>query len=125
MKLGPIQKAWVEGLRANAHLQCDSILGTVDEEGNILSACCLGFLHYTNTKESESLYIRDELKTSSLGYSYEKYGLLDGIGSLKKPDIIGTHARTSLAIANDRGASWTEIADYIENNPDNVFTKSV
>lgn len=132
MTLGPIQKAWVEGLKANPHLQCKTILGKVDNLGNIIKACCLGFLHYTNTEQSLNgdiidLNIEDDTfnATGLLHNSYENYGLRSCEGYFVTPVEVNGTSYVSLVNMNDNGLTWPEIAEYVEANPENVFAKSV
>ena len=40
-------------------------------------------------------------------------------------DVLKYKTIHCLADANDNGIAWVEIADFIENNPEKVFTKSL
>ena len=128
LHMGSVQRAWVDGLRANAELQVSDILGTVDDQGNLTSACCLGYLHYTNNgmdctvQKGEELIVTDGGDDSeALQRSYKDYGLRSHLGQFGKTNNISG----SLASMNDGDFSWDEIADFIELNPQRVFTHKV
>ena len=59
--------------------------------------------------------------------SFEDIGLITYTGEFKGDEYhqIGDNKYDCLADANDDGATWLEIAEFIENNPEVVFNKSV
>lgn len=130
MELGEIQKAWIKSLRENGHRQHKHSLGIKisDEE---YKACCLGealcVLNRLKGKESPFSHdcIMDGTEKEVLSKSYSELGLRGEAGALKKIHIINNISFDSLADLNDHAFTWAEIADYIEQNPENVFTKSV
>lgn len=131
MELGKIQKAWLSDLRKYPERQYNSSLGIKDLSGNI-KACCLGqaLLTLCEIEVTEptwkvtatSIYLRldDEGFFNYLHNSFQKLGLRDGTGSFIDKNL----KHESLAQMNDGGLSWSEIADYIETNPENVFAES-
>lgn len=143
MELGPIQKQWVADLRAHGARQGVGVLGQKNAEGNWSRMCCLGQLHLTACEMNGgevALTPKDFMHTLSptgkrdIGelHNYKDYGLRSSLGvlekSVKSGDIEyfeeGTLGYwTSLAEFNDEGVSWANIARYIEEHPDNVFTE--
>lgn len=132
MELGPIQKAWVDNLRKHPERQATGFLGRGIPES--YTACCLGegLVTYCKMKNIKLPFIDGfiidfnedkNLKSDCiLDFSYKELGLRTSTGR-----IIGKHLnnRTYLTQANDSGVSWPEIADFIEENPEAVFTHSV
>lgn len=145
MELGPLQKQWVQSLREHPERQLKNALGRGEPES--YRACCLGELHVLGCQFfhepppfDKGTIVDDpndetEDAVTCLGKHYEKYGLraLDGMLNVMVDKVTwprfksynGPKQFASLAGMNDGGLTWVEIADYIENNPDNVFTKSV
>lgn len=123
-KLGPLQKAWVKELREHPERQIMGELGS----GNIdkFKACCLGQLHVC-AKGKNAFNERGEIDDGDLGYlhSCTDYGLRSSGGSLKDFHSFSNGTYTCLSNANDGGVPWSELADFIEQNPEKVFTKSV
>lgn len=136
MELGTIQKAWVQSLREHPERQGRKQLGEVYVDGTY-KACCLGELLMVNARlkgiEIPIGTITDKCvgytDTHYLNASYKKFGLRTSRGHFMLPGEIypkiGSHRYSNLAIANDEGATWSEIADFIEANPDLVFNESV
>lgn len=128
MKLGKLQKMWVEQLRKHPERQTRGILGKGTPQD--YQACCLGELHLCahRLKKKKLPFVNgvvvDTTNTECLEYSYEKYGLRSDIGYLKGKS---GEWRDGFALAemNDNSVPWTEIADFIEQNPEKVFTRSV
>jgi hypothetical protein len=134
MELGKIQKAWIASLRKHPERQMVNSLGKGGPRD--YKACCLGEYLITECRVKKKRtpfnngYLFDSSinDTGSLCNSYERLGLSgrngDFINSVSiKEGKISNHL--SLATANDSGVTWPEIADFIEANPENVFTKSV
>ena len=129
MKLGPVQKEWVEYLRNNPSKQMKSCLGHVNpSNGEIIRACCLGAgLIIARKNQPDKGYdsngvIRDldenEIINTAAIENPDLLGLHDGFGFIPKDAV-------SLAMLNDEGKTWPEIADFIEKHPEEVFSKSV
>lgn len=136
MLLGQIQKAWIASLREHPERQGKNTLGKGTPEN--YTACCLGELHIIGCKMrglpspfADGIIVDNtESKSSSnhyyLYHNFDSYGLRENMGRLEVPYTYkGWRVFNSLADMNDNGMTWPEIADYIEANPDNVFTKSV
>jgi hypothetical protein len=130
MELGEIQKAWIKSLRENGHRQYKNGLGFKESDDEYF-ACCLGEgLCVLKKFKGENIpfiegVLQDGGDKEVLARSYEELGLINSKGELKESIVINGIERDSLAELNDLAFSWAEIADYIEQNPENVFTKSV
>jgi hypothetical protein len=125
MTLGPIQQQWVDSLRKYPERQYVGILGRRSIEGTI-KACCLGqakiCLDGEDAFNNAGIITSYRFGTSYLSnYDANRLGLHSGGG-----EIIDGMLKESnnLASANDRGATWAEIADFIEQNPEKVFKTS-
>lgn len=131
MELGKIQKAWVKSLREHPERQMKGKLGEGTPRN--YKACCLGELlcvvsriNKSKLPFSQNGKINDQNYSEKvLHMSYEKLGLFGDSGKLTESVRVGVAEENSLALLNDRGATWTEIADFIEANPEKVFTKFV
>lgn len=150
MKLGPIQRKWVEDLRTYPERQIGGELGRIENDGTI-KCCCLGQAllslceiskedltpnyipgegqvdSYPEVKKwlkefgDDSYYAEDELH-----YSYADIGLKSPTGKLSIPITYNNGPEFyDLAEANDSGVPWDVIADFIENNPKAVFNESL
>ena len=140
MQLGPIQKAWVKNLREHPERQTSCMLGLKCNSGEDTPylACCLGeallTLHRMKDGNDDNAFVFDEeydewkimdgRDGKCLGSSWERLGLRDPSGEIFE-DEPEWEVYNSLAEMNDAGISWPEIADFIEENPETVFTKSV
>jgi hypothetical protein len=124
-ELGPLQKLWVETLRKYPERQHRETLGYVGGHG-LITCCCLGQLLLCNKElrgeelKYGSIYDGEgHLKSgSTLSVSYSEFGLRNSVGSIED-------GSNSLAVMNDTGKTWLEIADYIETNADKLFLHSV
>ena len=125
MELGVKQEAWIAALRSGKYKQATNRLFT--EEGY----CCLGVMCVLEGKEfvkgvkeecqnPNDYYIKGTSfdRVSPDEIAIEMYGLRSNIGS--SADING-YALTTL---NDNGSTFEEIADLLEKNPDEYFTKT-
>lgn len=126
MELGPLQKKWIEALRSGKYEQGQNWL-RIDN-----CYCCLGVAaefvlgitpkgNGSSTERTVYLYNNESFELEKK--DFEKLGLVDEIGSFKEPFRDGKEYFT-LAALNDNFWTFEEIADYIEANPDNVFTRS-
>ena len=130
MELGPIQKAWLKNLREHPERQMQDQLGRLTPDGGY-EACCLGeallTLHRAQGTEDSDMFNRDDTlydhnAMDTLESSYDELGLHDETGSFLHERL---DDEASLAEANDAGYSWLAIADFIEENPETVFSRSV
>lgn len=119
-EMGPLQKLWVKTLREHPERQYKGYLGYKNEKEE--KYCCLGQLHVL-AKGEAAFYsnnnVSDGVGLMVLNYSFSKYGLVSETGG-----IIDSLSN-SLANMNDGDYTWPEIADFIEQNPEKVFTKAV
>ena len=145
MELGTLQKAWVKSLRENPDRQMNSRLGKQNEVVNAefdepYHACCLGELKMVHCRLNnlpivfdKDGFLRDgkdkDIKSKTyLSGSYEQFGLHSSYGKIIGEQIkhrVREKSYDSLALANDSGVTWAEIADFVEANPEKVFSKSV
>lgn len=123
-------------------------LGIREKGDKEYKACCLGealmVLHrmkvldkspFENNKivSREKRFDIDCLSVQEL-QEYELLGLRGASGDLNEAVYLHDFVKLypsqankklgSLAEMNDSGISWIQIAEYIENNPDNVFIES-
>lgn len=121
-------KEWIEFLRNNPDKQYRHYLGIV-ENNELSKGCCLGAKLWLSDKENPRYCTQEDeqvtiMSNGSIHYlqNFIDHNLEDSRGSLKEGVV--KHGRTfdSLAEMNDSTIwNWSEIADYIEQNPDNVF----
>lgn len=135
MELGPLQKRWVQTLRAYPERQLTGSLGNFEwEDGEInycdYRACCLGqaqiLLHEGELDKflDGTTLINEDQNDGVLGENdWQKYRLRSKVGTLQKSVKIGGQIFSDLADMNDESMTWPEIADYIEQHPENVFTE--
>lgn len=127
----PEQRAWIDDLKTTTEPQTMSFLwrkrGFSDE--NKAGFCCLGRICMLEKLSDETPNRGTAMfcgRESSLPEEIAaKYKLRDPLGRLKQSIISDKekHTYTCLADLND-SAGWTfkQIAEYIEANPENVFT---
>lgn len=114
MELGANQKLWVEALKSGKYSQCTGLLFRLDEDGN-KSYCCLGVA----TELFPSLLPRNI--ENLYGSEYNSIlGLRGWNGDFEIDNV-----NECLATMNDSGKTFQEIAQFIENNADIVFSHSV
>lgn len=127
MKPGPVQRLWLDNLRKYPERQTTNRLGEGTPEN--YQACCLGelLLCYHKAKNLElpfiDDYIMDDESNAVLCCSFERLGLKDETGRFMEPQ--DQEINCSLSTLNDEEMSWPEIADFVENNFEKVFNKSV
>lgn len=129
-----LHKLWIKQLRKYPKRQITGQLGRGTPR--FYNACCLGELLVCKHRlEKKKLpfhegYIVDVNKeldqhdAEMLGHSFKELGLRSDIGALQDVAEINGKKFFALAQMNDYGVSWPEIADYIEQNPENVFAES-
>lgn len=119
MKLGKLQRKWVNYLKKHPEQQTGGSLGY--KNSGEVKMCCLGAagLIIGSCEFEKGLLVEIESDNSYyLAKSYSEIGLISDIGDVKNED--------SLANLNDDGVhTWTDIAYLIEAAPELFFTKSV
>lgn len=120
MKLGPLQKKWVEALKAHPERQGKGKLGYI--QNGKKKMCCLGqagliigSCKWINGKLTETESGSEAILSNSydlLGLHAEEGRLLDGTQSLVSLNDYIYH-------------TWTEIAYLIEAVPELFFTQSI
>jgi hypothetical protein len=116
MELGINQKIWVETLKSGKYNQCTERLCSTDYKGN-KSYCCLGLA----VELFPSLVPIND--TNLCGAEFKAVlGLRSWNGDF---DINGNVELYNLAMMNDSGKTFQQIAEFIEQNPELVFSKSV
>jgi hypothetical protein len=114
MELGPMQQKFVDALRSGEYTQGRLQLYNKNSD----SYCCLGVANVVcDLKESSDIFLDN---------TYEQLGLRNRYGSLHKDIYVNTLKYVSLLEMNDTGQmSFKDIANFIEGNPELVFTRSV
>lgn len=111
-----VKKLWLEALRSGEYLQTKETLWKKDPNGND-SFCCLGVLTNLYVEETGDLSAWDETTVLSeacvnwAGIIDQKFRLRQQEVVLPKP-VRGMRLLTDL---NDKGMSFSEIADVIED----------
>jgi hypothetical protein len=131
-ELGPNQKKWIAALRANPEQQIKNQLGLRKGKEGKEGFCCLGkgaeILGLGQWEERKNgVYYFCDYNIGVLDIpSYEALGLRSCSGTFKKAILINGLTIVSLAMLNDDapGFTWVDIADYMEQHPENVFVKS-
>lgn len=117
MNIGPNQEKWLQALESGDYFQCRGVLESNTE--GVMSYCCLGVANEVLSLQERSL--------GGLDNTFEFLGLRECLGLLMTPaqDPNTAQHATDLSQLNDK-LRWTfsEIADYIRANPDNVFKES-
>lgn len=119
-ELGPKQKTWIAALRSGKYKQGKAKLCTIDADGN-KCYCCLGV--------ANDVLELGILQTSAYLYNaYKELGLKDYDGEFININMLHPSRAgfvSSLAELNDSlNYTFEQIADYIEQNPENVFSHS-
>ena len=113
-KLNPNAQKWVDALRSGNYKQAKNFLRSGDR------FCCLGVLcevakdnglpvlQHENTYDGEQACLPETVRRWA--GMRDNYGFLDGVEREDPDDVI----KESLAVANDDGYSFEQIADLIE-----------
>lgn len=124
-ELGPKQKEWLQALRDNPKQQHRGSLGKLKPNGTI-GMCCLMKYASLNYEEDNEWRVSNAgrvcigTELNSLPYQiWTELGLRSGLGESSDNGI------QSLSSMNDNGVTWPQIADHIEANPHQYFTKSI
>lgn len=114
-KLGPKQKKWIKALKSGKYKQSKNTLYNKETAGY----CCLGVANEVCDLKEKS--------DSTLLNAYKKLGLNDDDGEIvdgyKFPR--GKKKYRYLTDMNDKGVSFSKIAEFIESHPEKVFTRSI
>lgn len=135
MTLTPEQTQWIAALRSGQYRQTKGLLENLETHG----FCCLGVGCDLFLKETRQIY-DEELESALTAANYGPLGDVDYelapealVKKLRLRDRDGSidldwleshgveHAPKSLADMNDTGATFTQIADFIEAYPEAVF----
>jgi len=127
MKLSDKQETWLQALESNDYPQGRGQLVLHGEY------CCLGVaakaaLELTVPDSNDRFVLGPEYRGSyvcgTLEEVFVELGLRSGSGLFRKPVTVGNRNYKSLVNMNDSG-DWPfkAVADYIRNNPENVFIK--
>lgn len=137
-----VQLDWIKALREHPERQTQGSLGEKNPITGELRLCCLGqallCLNPDIKFSCGGISLLDEgdditasalTKSRVLINSYKKLNLRSSNGSLLKsykehPEKKG-YSYDSLTEMNDHGFTWIQLADYIETNPENVFTNHI
>lgn len=136
-------KQWVAALRSGQWLQTRNALQRRDSDRDVMTFCCLGVacqlsklgewydvgLFRDGSHQAEDAYNEerllegDEEPTPTFEEEFTSPDVQKWLGLKTKSGEFKTSAgeRTSLATLNDAGASFEEIADYIEEYADQLF----
>lgn len=124
-----VAKIWVDALRSGEYTQGKQALKFTGADGGECYHCCLGVLCELYDKHNEENLTRNtkynldkivlsfDMQTELLPEKVREWAGLDNVGGW-----FGDHMgkRCSLAIMNDAGYSFEEIADTIEKNVENL-----
>jgi len=108
-----MKKKWLKALRSGDYDQGTSFLCAVDNRGTRCARyCCLGVLQELVSGEDAWT---DVYGSGFLRIGYEGFTSMPDSGTLKTVGLDYLQAR-KLATMNDKGKSFEEIADWIEEN---------
>ena len=115
-RLGPKQKTWIKALKSGKYKQGRLTLHNKKND----SYCCLGVANKVcKLGEHEDFDFLEE--------QFEDLGLISSSGEIidgfKFPR--GKNKYIGLTSMNDSGVTFNKIAEFIETNPELVFTKNV
>ena len=121
-KLGPLQEEWVQSLEQHPERQMIQRLGRKNSDGSY-RACCLGqaglIAVVCEWNEDGDLVVK-----GGGGYALLERNSYKAMG-LRSPSGFSKGTLSPLAVINDSGATWPEIAALIRANPEEYFTHSV
>ena len=122
------QENWLKALETTNELQGTSRLHTIENNKDYF--CCLGIACVTLKLPKEKInneihYLSRAMVGANNMYAPKTAVVLlklrSSAGDLKNPVKMDEGICSSLAEMNDAGISFKEIADYIRQNPENVF----
>lgn len=114
------QEAWLKALESGEYEQSKNCLFN----GN--GYCCLGVACVVAGLQFEkvgSAYIADGAEAELPESLLETFKLFNSYGDFRDDSVqdVATFRTSGLASANDRGATFSEIATFIRSNPTAVF----
>jgi hypothetical protein len=129
----PVTKqAWIDALRSGEFNQCTGALGKLDPDTGTMSYCCLGVLAtlagVKHRLESDPMvpggskifdFGEEEFSLGVIPESFRSIIVsdLDLAQDIKGPANTRDDLMRVLSSKNDRGASFNQIADYLETLP--------
>jgi len=131
-ELGPIQQEWLRRLEEHPERQINAKLGELLGDGTY-GACCLGEYLLTYHRDAdiweEKILVDDhEEGEEELVESYQKLGLRTQAGGFNLDRVVNNPnpRKHSLAMLNDHpGITWPQIARFIRENAEHIFTRSL
>lgn len=128
-KFNEYQKKWLAALRSGEYKQCKGKLWREDSDTGEKSYCCLGVA--SELFNPDFLGMQPNMQDKSISSAgFVSFALVDVLklnsesGSLRKsiPKSAGSLVSSLVGLNDEAGYSFTEIAEYIENNPEAVFS---
>lgn len=136
-------KEWIQYLKDNPDKKYIGELGSI-KNNDLEKACCLGARHWIEINDPDTIFSDGSIRLTetverlhhitkqpfnkleecfgTLIGVYKPYNLRNAHGFLLNPVVKdGTSFRSLIDMNDSRKWTWPEIAEYIENNPDNVF----
>ena len=114
-KLGLKQRKWLKELKSGKYKQFKGELYSAKTGGY----CCLGVANAClKLNETDAVCLETQYK--SLGLNGTDGEIIDGYSFPR-----GENRYTQLSEMNDKGVNFLKIAQFIEENPEKVFNKSV
>ena len=122
--LGPLQREWVEYLKAHPEEQLRGYLGKRFSDGiNIIESCCClgraGLIADVCEWRENTLVNKSQNSNITTLVDYAAIGLRKESGTAK------TTGFDPLAYLNDYKLTWPEIAHLLETHPEQYFTHRV
>lgn len=115
-ELGPLQQKWIIALKSEEYKQGGGLLYRASND----SYCCLGVANKSCDLKETNPY--------ALMCTWDKLGLRDASGSFKYSVNFNDGNKFETLIGMNDAVfkkSFKEIADFIERNPELIFTKSI
>lgn len=121
-KLGPNQLRWIAALRSGRYEQGKEWLRTVDNRHCCLGVACRVLKEPGQISKTGKLWEYDGCNASAPTEVKSMLSLNSALGRITGGFSIA--GKDCLAFANDAGATFAEIADFIEAHPEAVFTEA-
>jgi hypothetical protein len=122
MKRNTLISMWVAALRSGGYKQGKTYLKSVNRESGDVEYCCLGVLcEIMGVPQRKSLDPAEYIIFENYSCSQLPEEVVAELGMYGTMGETKLYDGNSLAMANDMGRSFKEIADMIEKNPDNWF----
>ena len=123
-KIGPIQEKWIQGLEKNPEQQMYHGLGLRKEGYDMFCILGKGLESCGRAEFDEDGKLRSDGTMLLNKEDVEHLGLFDNAGVFQEEVFVGVVCCCSLSALNDNGVSWKKIAEYMRENPGNVFKES-